>query len=365
MKRSILLSFVFCLSLTVSSQETLTGLLDKSAFDTIIGGKPVSLYTISKGDITAQITNYGGFIISLLTPDKNGKCENIVPHINSISGYVNYNLGQYGPALGRFANRIAYGRFSIDGIEYKVTANSGKHTLHGGNNGFDRIVWTVEKVTKDKLVLSCILPDGTDGFPGTLRTTLTYSITNDGGLSISYSATTDKKTIVNLSNHTYFNLNGAGNGDILNHFLIVNADRITETDRSNIPTGRFINVGGTPYDFRVAHQIGERTMQNRGFSLRQKTEPGKVRNYDNNFILNHTRNGKVEPVATLYSLESGRKMEVLNDHPGLQVFTGAGNAIALESQQFPDAPNHPEFPSTILAPGKTYKHTVIYRFSVM
>lgn len=364
MKRTLSLLAAICLSFVAFAQNAQNGLLDKAAFDTIIAGKPVSLYTISRGNITAQITNYGGFVVTVMAPDKDGNIANLVPHMDNVKRYLNYNMGQYGPALGRYANRIANGTFSIDGVEYQITRNSGQHTLHGGKEGFDHTVWTVEKVAKDKLVLSCVLPDGMDGFPGTLKTTLTYSITKDGGLSINYVATTDKKTVVNLSNHTYFNLNGAGNGDVMNHLLTINADQITETDRSNIPTGNFTDVEGTPYDFRTAHTIGERTMQGGGFGFGQPQDPSKVRNYDNNFVLNHTKAGKIEKVATLYSEESGRQMEVYNNHPGLQVYTGARNAVAMESQQFPDAPNHDNFPCTILEPGKTYKHTVIYKFSV-
>lgn len=346
-------------------QEPQTDLLDAAGFDTIISEKPVALYTISRGDITAQITNWGGYVVSLMAPDKDGNVVNLIPHMSQVKRYLNANCGQYGPALGRFANRIANGKFSIDGVEYQITKNSGQHTLHGGSKGFDHIVWDVVKVKKDRLVLRSVLTDGTDGFPGTLVTTLTYSITKDGGLSISYEATTDKKTVVNLSNHTYFNLNGAGNGDIMGHQLTINADRITETDRSNIPTGKFLDVEGTAYDFRNATAIGDRTVQGGGFGQQAQQDPMKVRNFDNNFVLNHRKAGKIELVATLYSEQSGRKLEVLNNHPGLQVYTGARNAIALESQMFPDSPNHPEFPSTILEPGKTYKHTVIYRFSVV
>lgn len=348
-----------------SQPEPQADLLDAAGFDTIISGKPVALYTISKGNVTAQITNWGGYVVSLMAPDKDGNTVNLIPHMSQVKRYLNANCGQYGPALGRFANRIANGRFSIDGVEYNITKNSGQHTLHGGKEGFDHIVWDVVKVKKDRLVLKSVLADGTDGFPGTLTTILTYSITKDGGLSIHYEATTDKKTVVNMSNHTYFNLNGAGNGDVMNHQLTINANQITETDRSNIPTGNFIDVEGTAYDFRNATLIGDRTAQGGGFGQQAQQDPMKVRNFDNNFVLNHAQSGKVETVATLYSEESGRKMEVLNDHPGLQVYTGARNAIALESQMFPDSPNHDNFPSTILEPGKKYEHTVIYRFSVV
>jgi aldose 1-epimerase len=347
-------------------------LLPSAPYDTIIDGQKVALYTIQKGNIAAQITNYGGFVVGLYAPDKNGEYANLVNHYDNIKQYFNYNMGMIGPALGRYANRIANGKFSIDGVEYNITKNSGQHTLHGGAKGFDHTVWTVVKAKKDKLVLSCVLPDGLDGFPGTLTTTLTYSITKDGGLQISYEATTDKATVVNLSNHTYFNLDGTGNGDIMDHELMIKAGFITETDRSNIPTGDFGLVDGTPYDFQKPVRIGDRQYApapgqggRGGFGgFGGQVPEGMVRNYDNNFCLIHDQEGKVEQVATLYSPKSGRFMEVLNNHPGLQVYTGARTAIALESQMFPDSPNHTSFPSTILRPGEKYKHTVIYKLSV-
>ena len=345
----------------VNSKTLDLPLVEEAAFDTIIDGKNVSLYTISNGKIAAQITNYGGYIISLFAPDKNGEYANLVKHYDNIDKYPTANCGQVGPALGRFANRIANAQFELDGTIYNITKNSGQHVLHGGNQGFDHIVWDVVNVKKNALVLSCILPDGTDGFPGTLTTTLTYYITKDNGLSIVYEATTDKATVVNLSHHVYYNLNGDGQGDIMEHQLYINSDEITETDRNNIPTGKFINVQGTAYDFKSPIAIGQRTASGGGFG--QPVPEGKVRNFDNNFVLNHSDNNKVEIVATVYSPQSGRFLEVLNDKPGLQVYTGAQTAIALESQNFPDAPNHDNFPSSVLRLGETYKHTCIYRFS--
>lgn len=359
----------FCISAGAAKPKF--PLLPSAPYDTIIDGQKVALYTIQKGKVAAQIINYGGFVVGLYSPDKNGEYANLVNHYDNIKQYMNYNMGMIGPALGRYANRIANGKFKLDGVEYNITKNSGQHTLHGGAKGFDHTAWKVVKAKKNKLVLSCVLPDGLDGFPGTLTTTLTYSITKDGGLQISYEATTDKATVVNLSNHTYFNLDGAGNGDIMDHQLMINAGFITETDRSNIPTGDYGLVDGSPYDFQKPVRIGDRQYSPQpgqggrgGFGgFGGQVPEGMVRNYDNNFCLVHTGTG-VEMVASLYSPKSGRYMEVWNNHPGLQVYTGARTAIALESQMYPDSPNHDSFPSTVLRPGEKYQHTVIYKLSV-
>ncbi len=348
--------------------KTVIPTLDASAFKTTIDGKAVDLYTLSNDKVTVQITNYGGFVVSMLAPDRNGNYTNIVTHYNNIREYQNFNLGMVGPALGRFANRIANAKFTLDGKEYNLTKNAREHILHGGNKGFDHVVWDVVSSDSKKLVLKCVLPDGADGFPGNLTTTLTYSLTDDNGLSIAYEATTDKPTVVNLSNHSYFNLNGTGVGDIMNHTLYVEADKITETTQDGIPTGKFIDVAGTAFDFKSGCRIGDRQMQFKGgffpFGQRIEIPEGKVMQYDNNFCVTHKTKKGVEKVASLYSPESGRVLEVWNDHPGLQVYTGARSAIALESQMYPDSPNHKEFPSTVLRPKQKYTHTCIYKMGV-
>lgn len=343
--------------------EKVVPLVDAEAFKATIDGKQTNLYTISNGVVTAQITNYGGFIVSIASPDKNGNYANIVTHYNKISDYQHFNLGMVGPALGRFANRIAGAQFSLDNKVYTLTKNSGNNILHSGRNGFGKTVWDVVKHDGRTLVLSCVSADGTDGFPGNLTTTLTYSIDSDNGLCIKYEAVTDKPTVVNLSNHAYFNLEGAGADNIWDHILMVNADNITETNSEGIPSGKLLKVENTPYDFRKGCRIGDRqlvTIPNVRLGQKVEIPEGKVFNYDSNYCLNHT-SANVEKVATLHSPQSGRTLEVWNDHPGLQVYTGARTAIALESQMYPDSPNHPEFPSTVLRPGETYTHTCIYR----
>lgn len=344
-------------------------LLDPAAFTTEIDGKPVSLYTITNGRITAQITNFCGYIVNVQTPDKNGEYANVVSGFDSIEQYQTGGAKPVGATLGRYANRIANGTFTLDGVEYQLPQNNGQHTLHGGNSGFNHLVWDVDDVQADKLVFSCLLEDGRDGFPGNLKTVLTFSITEDDAISIDYVATTDKPTVCNLSHHVYFNLEGPDSENVFDHVLTLKADSITEVDPTLIPTGVILPVDGTAFDFRNGARIGDRQMAPVSAPASPDTPlpevpEGMVRSYDQNFCLNHSAAGVVEQVATLYSPVSGRFLEVLNNQPGLQVFTGRTVAIALESQNYPDSPNHPDFPSPVLRPGETYHHNVIYRFSV-
>lgn len=357
-------------SISACSQVQAPGnLLDKAAFDTEIDGKPVSLYTITNGRITAQVTNYAGYIVGIYAPDKDGNYANVVSHNDSIQLYTRgFSRNPLGAALGRYANRIGNASFTLDGVKYELTRNNGAHTLHGGTKGFDHTVWDVEKVTGNSVVMSCVLPDGTDGFPGTLKTTLTFSITKDDGVSISYEATTDKATVCNLSHHVYFNLDGCPAENVNDHVVSINADKITEVDAGLIPTGKLLPVEGTAYDLRTPTRIGDRqfSMPFGRFVPGQpmpEVPEGMVRSYDNNFCLNHSKAGKLEEVATVYSPASGRYMEVFNDQPGLQLYTGGRVALALESQLYPDCPNQPDFPSSVLRPGEKYKHTVVYKFS--
>lgn len=368
MKQALIIIAAALLAITRADAKQEIPFIDAAPFDTIVDGKQIKLYTITNGTVGAQVTNYGAFIVTVFAPDRDGNYANLVTSYNSIRQYLRYNLGQVGPAVGRYANRISGAQFTLDGKTYELTRNNGRHTLHSGNQGFDHTIWDVVSTAKDKLVLKCISPDGTDGFPGTLTTTLTYSITKDGGLSVEYEATTDKPTVVSMTTHSYFNLNGVGSGDILGHQLQVLADNITEADRDLIPTGKLTPVEGTPYDFRKPVTLSDRqvAVQGFGFGFGQRVEipEGKVRQYDTNFCLNHTEQKKVEKVAEVYAPESGRVMEVWNNHPGMQVYTGGRTALALESQMYPDTPNRPEFPSARLDPGQKYQHTCIYKFSV-
>lgn len=407
---------LFCCISANAEKKAPGDLIDAKAFEKTVDGKAVSLYTITNGRITAQITNYGGYIVGIYTPDKDGNYDNVVGHNDTIDQYMGFSMNPTGAALGRYANRIANATFTLDGVKYEVTRNNGQHMLHGGSKGFDHTVWDVDKVTEDALVLSCTLADGLDGFPGNIKTILTFSITEDDGVSISYKATTDKPTVCSLSHHVYFNLTGFAEPDMLSQILMVNADKITEADATNIPTGNYIPVEGTVYDFRQPVKLSDRQVPSPAMSFggprpgaggpgapgagapngprpgagappagapngprpgaggpggpgagarpaQQPVPEGMVRSYDHNFVLNHKVAGAIEPVASLYAPSTGRMMEVLNNHPGMQIFTGNRLAIAMESQMFPDSPNHPDFPSTTLRPGETYTHTVIYRFS--
>ena len=376
-KSAAMCAFALLCCVFANAQTKAPGeLLDKADFEMEIDGKPVSLYTITNGRITAQVTNFAGYIVGIYTPDKDGNYTNVVGHNDNIQQYQTFSRNPVGAALGRYANRIGNATFTLDGVKYEVTKNNGQHTLHGGSKGFDHTVWDVEKVTGSSVVMSCVLEDGLDGFPGTLKTTLTFSITDDDGVAVNYEATTDKPTVCNLSHHVYFNLNGFPAENALDHVVCINADAITETDNTLIPTGKLLPVEGTPYDFRKPVKLGDRQVAapaGRGAfggpggpgAQAPAIPDGMVRSYDQNFCLNHTAADQVEVVASVYSPTSGRVMEVLNDKPGLQFFTGNRAAFAMESQLYPDTLNKPEFPgNAVLRPGETYHHTVIYRFSV-
>nr|AIF26753.1 hypothetical protein [uncultured bacterium fosmid pJB89E1] len=403
LKSAVVCAFALLCGIGAKAQTKTPQLLDPSAFETEIGGKKVSLYTITNGTITVQVTNYAGYIVGIFAPDKDGNYDNVVGHNDNIQQYMGFSMNPCGAALGRYANRIANAEFSIDGVTYHVTKNNGEHMLHGGAKGFDHSVFDVVSVTENAVVMSIDLADGLDGFPGNLKTILTFSVTPDNGVMIDYKAATDKPTVCSLSHHAYFNLNGFADPQFLTHKLWINADNITESDPGLIPTGKLLPVDGTPYDFRQETTIGDRQVPRpampanfMGFGAfpdRQMPRPngqpggqpggqpagqpqpqarpaqepvpdGMVRSYDQNFCLNHSAPGALELVASLYAPESGRLMEVINNHPGMQLFTGNRSAIAMESQMFPDSPNHPEFQSTVLRPGEIYSHTVIYRFSV-
>ena len=330
-------------------------LMNVNDFNTEVDGKKVSLYTLKNGSLTMQVTNYGGHVVSLWVPDSKGNYDNVVVGYDKIGDYINNKGERYlGAPVGRYANRIAKGEFTLDGKKYELFKNNNGNTLHGGEFGIDRLVWNVQSVADDAIVLHLLLPDGMDGFPGNLDITMTYTLTPENEFRVDYKATTDAPTVCNLSHHSFFNLKGVGNGTILDHVLTINGKLITVVDKNLIPTGNFISVKGTPMDFMQGKAIGQDLnkyhpqMDNAGC-------------YDFNWVLNK-KIGVMGLAATVLDPQSGRVMEVMTDQPGLQFYSGMKTALALETQQFPDAPNQPNFPSTVLRPGEEYHHTCIYSF---
>jgi aldose 1-epimerase len=319
-----------------------------------------------------QITNYGARVISIKVPDRDGRLGDVVLGFDALASYQSPNP-YFGGIVGRYANRIAKGRFSIGGISYRLATNDRSNHLHGGVKGFDNVVWAARLDSPTQLDLTYESPDGDEGYPGTLITKTRYSLTEDNGLEIELRATTDKPTVVNLANHSYFNLTGDGTKRILDHEIQINADRFTPTDAESIPTGELAPVAGTPFDFRNLTPIGARIAEKDqqlvyGFG------------YDHNWVLNKTNPTELFLAAKVVDPLSGRQLEVLTTEPGLQFYsgnlldgsvTGKGGVrygkyagICLETQHFPDSPNQPSFPSTEVTPSQEYYHRVVYRFSV-
>ncbi len=373
MKHLLILFSLLCCLYACKEQENKPALLNPEKFATEVDGKQVALYTLkSANGIYMQVTNLGGRVVALWTPDKSGKYEDIVLGFDNIDRYLNNDGERFlGPVVGRYANRIANGQFKLDGVEYQLPINNNGQTLHGGIKGLDLVVWNVDKVTDNEITLSYISPDGEEGFPGTVNFNMTYTLTPDNEFKITYKAITDKPTVINLSHHGLFNLKGEGNGTILDHVLTLNASGITPVSEVLIPTGEILPVENTPFDFRKPAIIGERI----------NTENEQLRNgagYDHNWVVDKKTPGGVEYIATLYEPVSGRVMEVFSDQPGIQFYSGNffdgktmgkygktqnyREALALETQKFPDSPNQPEFPSTRLNPGETYTQTCIYKF---
>lgn len=345
---------------------------DRKAFQDTIDGKPTDLYILKNGNgMTAAITNYGGRIVSLLVPDKNGKMTDVVVGFDSVEDYVNSTEPYFGATIGRVGNRIARGKFTLDGKQYTLFANNGPNTLHGGKKGYQAVVWDATQPNDTTLVLHYLSKDNEEGFPGNLDVKVTYSLTGDNALKCDYVATTDKKTVVNLTNHAFFNLNGEGSGTINNHILQINADSYTPVDSTLIPTGEIKPVAGTPFDFTQPTPIGER--------LNADNEQLKFgKGYDHNYVLNGSG---MKKAATVTGDKSGIQMTVFTEEPGLQFYGGnfmqAKNtfksgakdayrtAFCLETQHYPDSPNQPGFPSEVLSPGETYHTTSLYQFSVV
>lgn len=349
--------------------------ITREAFGTTTDGKSVDAFTLTNGKgLELRAITYGATIISLRVPDRLGRLDDIVLGYPTLAGYLDKSP-YFGAIVGRYGNRIAKGRFTLDGKTYALATNNGPNHLHGGIKGFDKVVWSVDSSHQDSsatLTFSYTSPAGEEGYPGTLQARVTYTVTDQNELRVDYSATTDAPTPVNLTQHSYFNLAGAGSGDILGHELMISADRFTPVDSTLIPTGEIAPVAGTPFDFRKPTAIGARIAQN---DVQLKRGGG----YDHNWVLNR-KGPDLALAARLAEPTTGRTLEVFTTEPGIQFYSGnfldgtiTGKdgrvyqhryGLCLETQHFPDSPNHSNFPSTILRPGQEYRSTTVFRFGV-
>ena len=362
--------FTGCALMSHSPRGTIT----ESAFGALPDGTPVELYTLRNSHgMTATIMTYGGIVTSLKVPDRHGKFDDVVLGYDHLDGYLK-SSPYFGALIGRYGNRIAKGKFSLDGVEYTLATNNAPNALHGGLKGFDKVVWTARPLPTangPSLILTYVSRNGEEGYPGDLLVTAVYSVTEANELKLEFTATTDRPTVLNLTHHSYFNLAGQGKGDILGHVVYINADKTTPVDATLIPTGKFADVTGTPFDFRKPTTIGARI-----------NDPDPVLQYgpgyDHNWVINKPL-GQFGLEARVMEPTSGRVMEVWSDQPGLQFYagnfldgtiTGKGGAVykihdafCMEPQHYPDSPNEPNFPSVELKPGQTYHNTIVYKFS--
>lgn len=364
----------------IESNKTLTEnanifsnqILDSINFAGEIEGKKTNLYWIKNENIQAAFTNYGGRLVSLLVRDKNNEFVDVVVGFKSVKDYQNSTEPYFGATIGRVGNRIAKGKFNLNGKSYSIPVNNGENALHGGTKGYQDVVWNAEKTNDQTLVFTYFSPDMEMGFPGNLNVKVTYSLTTDDELKMEYEATTDKTTIVNLTNHAFFNLNGEGSGTILNHVVQFNAKEYTPVDKELIPTGKIETVSNTPFDFTTPHTIGERI----------DTKNSQLENgvgYDHNFVLDTKSEKNLIHVGSIIGDLSGIVMDVYTQEPGFQFYSGnfmqskntlkSGTkddyrtAFALETQHFPDSPNQPNFPSITLEPKEAYHTISVYKFS--
>ncbi|MEE1944114.1 aldose epimerase family protein [Pedobacter sp. KR3-3] len=358
---------------TASEQATVSKGLVADSFKTTIDGKAVALYSlVNAKHIEAKFTNYGGRLVSLLVPNKAGKMVDVVVGLPSAKAYEEATEPYFGATIGRYGNRIAQGKFKLDGQVYALFANNGPNTLHGGKKGFQYVVWDAKQPNAHTLELSYLSKDMEEGFPGNLRVKVTYTLTDDNELKMDYEATTDKNTVVNLTNHAFFNLNGEGSGDILQHSLQLYANYFLPVDSTLIPTGKLQQVAGTPFDFTQPQSIGSRINE-------QNEQLAFGKGYDHNYVLNKTKASGMYHAATVKGDKSGIVMDIYTQEPGLQFYSGnfmqskntfksgakddSRTAFCLETQHFPDSPNQPNFPSTLLKPHQVYHTSSVYKFS--
>jgi aldose 1-epimerase len=370
----LLFSFILVTTSTLSAQSSS---VDVQPYGTTAGGEDVDEYTLTNANgMEVKIITYGGTITSIRVPDRDGELENVTLGFDNLADYETKSP-YFGNITGRYANRIANATFTLDDTAYTLAANNGPNTLHGGVEGFDNKVWEAEAVEGDGEVgvsLHYLSPDGEEGYPGNLDITVVYTLTDANEIRMDYTATTDASTVVNLTNHAYFNLAGEGNSSIYDHILMIDADRYTPVDATLIPTGELAPVEGTPFDFRLPKAIGPG----------QRSSDEQIvlgRGYDHNFVLNREdpEDGEMMLAAQVYEPESGRVLEVWTTEPGIQFYAGnfldgtligpsghlyrQSDGFALESQHYPDSPNQPDFPSTVLNPDETYQTTTIYKFA--
>ncbi len=337
---------IFVVSACIAA-ENKTPSVKKEVFGKTNDGNDVYVFTLkNKNALTAKVMELGAHLIRLEVPDRDGKFAPITTGFDNLQRYRNtYDGG----TIGRYANRIANAKFTIDGNEYRATSN-----LHGGRNGFHTVLWKGTEFQNDNeagVKLTYLSKDGEEGYPGNLKCTVTFTLTDENELKINYEATTDKPTVVNFTNHSYFNLAGAGNGQVMAHEIYINADKYTPFDRSQIPTGEISPVKGTPFDFTEPNTIGSKISGlGRG-------------GYDHNYVINGWNGTKLILAARVSEPSSGRVMEVLTTEPGMQFYTSRGEAFCLETEHYPDSPNKPEFPTTILRPGEVFKSQTVYKFS--
>ncbi|GHU64969.1 aldose 1-epimerase [Bacteroidia bacterium] len=355
------------------SKTVTLGNLNKKDFQAIVDGKPVDLYILSnQSGSEVAITNYGGKIVSIYVPDKDGNYVDVVLGKSNITGYQNLQEAYFGSLCGRVANRIAGGKFSLDGKDYQLAVNNGPNSLHGGIKGYNAVVWDAEQTDAQTLILKYLSKDGEEAYPGNLSITVVYKLTDNNAIEISYKATTDKTTILNLTNHSYFNLSGEGDPSVYDHELQIHADNYLPTSDVAIPFGKPESVAGTPFDFRTAHTIGERIEENF-----QQLIWGN--GYDHNYCINRSNNDLI-PCAKVKSPKTGIILEVYTTEPGIQLYTGnylqgdfpgkkghpypKRSAFCLETQHYPDSIHNPEYPSTVLRPEDTFESKTVFKFSV-
>ncbi|MCK5271883.1 MAG: galactose mutarotase [Sedimentisphaerales bacterium] len=350
-------------------KENLTMTMKKESFGRTPEGKEVTIFTlVNVNGLKARIIDYGAILVSLEVPDRDGELADVTLGFDSLDGYAGKDNPYFGTTTGRYANRIAKGKFTLDGVEYKLAVNFGENHLHGGIKGFDKVMWQGRQFQADEATgveFTYLSKDGEEGYPGNLSCTVTYTLTDSNELKISYKGQTDKPTVVNLTNHSYFNLAGAGSGDILAHELMINADRFTALDKETIPTGELRSVKDSPMDFTKPMTIGSRIAE----------VPG---GYDHNYVLNTSEKSPVL-AARVFESTSGRVLEIYTTEPGVQLYTGnfldgslTGKfgkvykkhyGFCLETQHYPDSPNKPDFPSVVLRPGETYATVTVHKFS--